>query len=124
MAVLLWSSRVMGRHLAIEGLAEDHELVTHGPYRYVRHPVYASFAAIAIGTALVFRSFVLLGLSVMLAVTEQWWANTEERLLGSSEGFGEVYSTYAARTGRFLPRPGRPRRSRGRRPDDSGEPVI
>ena len=29
-AVLLWASWVMGRHLAIDGLAEDHELVTHG----------------------------------------------------------------------------------------------
>jgi protein-S-isoprenylcysteine O-methyltransferase Ste14 len=69
MAVLLWASWVMGRHLAIGGLAEDHELVTHGPYRYIRHPAYASFAAIAIGTALAFRSYVLLGLSVMLMVT-------------------------------------------------------
>ena len=107
MAVLLWASRVMGRHLAIEGLAEDHELVRHGPYRYLRHPVYASFAAIAIGTAFVFRSSVLLGLSVMLIVTGRWWANAEERLLASSEGFGDVYRSYAARTGRFLPRLGR-----------------
>lgn len=104
MAVLLWGSRVLGRHLAIDGLAEDHELVTDGPYRYVRHPVYASFAAIAMGTALVFRSYVLLGLSVMLVVTGRWWANAEERLLASRDGFGDVYRAYAARTGRFFPR--------------------
>lgn len=103
-AVLLWASWVMGRHLAINGLAEDHELVTDGPYRYFRHPVYVSFAVIAIGTALVFRSYVLLGLSVMLMVTGRWWANAEERLLASTEGFGDVYRTYAARTGRFFPR--------------------
>lgn len=108
MAVLLWASRVLGRHLAIDGLAEDHELVTRGPYRYVRHPVYASFAAIVIGTALVFRSYVLAGLSVMLIVTGRWWAHAEERLLASSEGFGDVYRTYAAHTGRFLPRLRRP----------------
>jgi protein-S-isoprenylcysteine O-methyltransferase Ste14 len=103
-AVLLWSSRVMGRHLAIDGVAEDHDLVTHGPYRYVRHPIYASFAAMALGTALVFRSYVVLGLSVMLMVAGRWWANAEERLLGSTDGFGDVYRTYAARTGRFSPR--------------------
>jgi protein-S-isoprenylcysteine O-methyltransferase Ste14 len=107
-AVLLWASWVMGRHLAIDGLAEDHELVTHGPYRYFRHPVYVSFAAISIGTALVFRSYVLLGLSVMLMVTGRWWANAEERLLASIEGFGDVYRTYATRTGRFFPRLRRP----------------
>jgi protein-S-isoprenylcysteine O-methyltransferase Ste14 len=107
-AVLLWASWVMGRHLAIDGLAEDHELVTHGPYRYLRHPVYVSFAAIAIGIALVFRSYVLLGLSVMLMVTGQWWAKAEERLLASTEGFGDAYRAYAARTGRFFPRLRRP----------------
>jgi protein-S-isoprenylcysteine O-methyltransferase Ste14 len=108
MTVLLWSSRVMGRHLAIDGLAEDHELVSRGPYRYLRHPVYASLGAIAIGTALVFRSYLVLGLSAMLIVTAQWWASAEERLLASTEGFGDVYRAYAARTGRFFPRLRRP----------------
>jgi protein-S-isoprenylcysteine O-methyltransferase Ste14 len=51
---------------------------------------------------------VLLGLSVMLMVTGRWWANAEERLLASAEGFGDVYRTYAARTGRFFPRLRRP----------------
>lgn len=105
--VLLWASWVMRRYLAVDGLAADHELVTHGPYRYLRHPVYVSFAAIAIGSALVFRSYVLLGLSAMLIVTGLWWADAEERLLASTEGFGDAYRTYAARTGRFFPRFGR-----------------
>ena len=109
MAVVLWASRVLGPHLAVDGLVEDHKLVTHGPYRYVRHPVYAGFATIAIGTALVFRSYVLLGRAVLLMVTGRWWASAEEILLASSEGFGGVYRTYAARTGRFLPRLGRHR---------------
>ena len=100
------------RHLSIDGLAEDHELVTGGPYRYARHPVYASFASIAVGTAFAFRSSVLLGLSVLLIITGRWWANAEERLLASGEGFGDVYRSYAARTGRFVPRIG-PRRGDG-----------
>jgi protein-S-isoprenylcysteine O-methyltransferase Ste14 len=115
-AVLLWASRVMGRHLAIDGLAEDHELVTRGPYHYVRHPVYAAFAAIAIGTALAFRSYLVLGLSAMVVIAGRWWASAEEGLLASSEGFGDAYSTYAARTGRFVPRL---RGSGGERSDDS-----
>ncbi|HEX6261759.1 MAG TPA: isoprenylcysteine carboxylmethyltransferase family protein, partial [Actinomycetota bacterium] len=107
-AVLLWASWVMKRYLAVDGLAEEHELVTHGPYRYLRHPVYVSFAAIAIGTALVFRSFIVLGLSVVLMATGRWWADAEERLLASPEAFGDAYRTYAVRTGRFLPRLRRP----------------
>jgi protein-S-isoprenylcysteine O-methyltransferase Ste14 len=115
MAGVVWASRVMGRQLAINGLADDHELVTRGPYRYVRHPVYAAFAAIAIGTALVFRSYVVLGLSAMVVVAGRWWASAEEGLLASSEGFGDAYGTYAARTGRFVPRL-RGRVSQGRLP--------
>lgn len=113
-AVLLWASWVMGRHLAIDGLAEDHELITHGPYRYLRHPVYVAFTAIAMGTALVFRSYILVGLSVVLMVTGRWWANAEEGLLASPEGFGDVYREYAARTGRFFPRLRRPSSRGGR----------
>lgn len=104
MTVLLWSSRVMGRYLAIDGLAIGHELVTHGPYRYVRHPVYGSFMAIALGAALAFRSYLLLGLSVVMILTGLWWASAEEKLLASIDGFGDAYRAYAARTGRFLPR--------------------
>ena len=113
-AILLWASWVMGRYLAIDGLAEDHQLLTHGPYRYLRHPVYVSFAAIAIGTALVFRSYVVLGLSVMLMITGRWWADAEERLLASPEGFGHVYRAYATRTGRFFPNLRLPKGTEGR----------
>jgi protein-S-isoprenylcysteine O-methyltransferase Ste14 len=102
--VLLWASRVMGGYLAIEGLVPEHELVTRGPYRYVRHPVYSSFMAIAAGTALVFRSYLLVGLFLMLVATGLWWANAEEELLGSHDGFGDAYRAYAAGTGRLLPR--------------------
>jgi hypothetical protein len=49
----------------------------------------------------------MLGLSVMLMVSGRWWASAEETLLASSEGFGDVYRSYAARTGRFFPRLGR-----------------
>lgn len=107
-ALLLWASWVMRRYLAVDGLAADHELVTHGPYRYLRHPVYVSFAGIATGTALVFLSYIVLALSLVLMVTGRWWAVAEERLLASTGGFGDAYRTYAARTGRFLPRLRRP----------------
>jgi protein-S-isoprenylcysteine O-methyltransferase Ste14 len=39
MAVLVWTARVLGRYMSVEGVTVDHELVSSGPYRYVRHPV-------------------------------------------------------------------------------------
>jgi protein-S-isoprenylcysteine O-methyltransferase Ste14 len=104
--VLLWSARVMRRYMAVDGVMEDHELVTSGPYRYVRHPVYGSFTAIAVGLALVFRSYLLVAVAVAWVAASFRWAAAEEALLSSPDGLGEAYPAYRQRTGRFLPRLG------------------
>lgn len=103
-ALVIWAGRVLGRYMSVDGLTVDHELVISGPYHYVRHPVYTSFAAIAVGTGLVFRSYLVLGLAVVWVVAATWWVTAEEKLLASSQGFGDGYRAYAKRTGRFLPR--------------------
>jgi protein-S-isoprenylcysteine O-methyltransferase Ste14 len=100
----LWASRVIRRYLAVSGLTVDHQLVTDGPYRYVRHPVYTSLMTIAIGTALVFRSYLLVAVAVASIAAHRWWASAEEELLRSPEGFGDTYRRYETSTGRFLPR--------------------
>jgi protein-S-isoprenylcysteine O-methyltransferase Ste14 len=110
MSVVVWAAWTLGRYMAVNGLAVDHELIMHGPYRYVRHPVYGSFTAIAVGTALIFRSYLLVAVAVTWVTATRWWAAAEEGLLTSREGFGDAYRRYADRTGRFLPRLGRIRR--------------
>lgn len=104
MWVVGWAAWTLGRHMAVNGLAVDHELITHGPYRYVRHPIYSSFTAIAVGTALIFRSYLLVAVAVVWVTATRWWGAAEEDLLASPEGFGDAYRTYTDRTGRFLPR--------------------
>jgi protein-S-isoprenylcysteine O-methyltransferase Ste14 len=104
MSTVVWAAWTLGGHMAVEGLATDHELIVHGPYRYIRHPVYSSSTAIAVGTALVFRSYLLLAVAAAWVTASRWWAAAEEELLTSPAGFGETYRSYAARTGRFLPR--------------------
>jgi protein-S-isoprenylcysteine O-methyltransferase Ste14 len=69
--------------------------------------------AVAVGTTLVFRSYLLLGVAALSIVTHLWWAATEEKLLSSPEGLGEAYRSYASDTGRFLPRVRRARRPTG-----------
>ncbi len=105
----LWAAQAIGGYGAFSGVASDHRLISHGPYRYVRHPIYTAMIAIAVGTALVFRSYLMLGVAAMSTVSHLWWATGEEKLLGSPEGLGDSYRSYASRTGRFLPRI-RPRR--------------
>lgn len=104
MIVLVGAARVLGRYLSVDGVTEGHELVITGPYRYVRHPVYGAFTAVAAGLGLVFRSYLLAGVAAVWLVTALWWARAEEALLSSPEGLGDAYRIYSERTGRFLPR--------------------
>jgi protein-S-isoprenylcysteine O-methyltransferase Ste14 len=103
-AVGLWATRAIGGYGAVSGVTVDHQLVSDGPYRYVRHPIYTALIAIAVGTTLVYRSYLLLVVAALSIFAHLWWAATEEKLLSSPEGLGDDYRTYASRTGRFLPR--------------------
>jgi len=103
-AVGLWAARAIGGYGALSGVTVGHQLVSDGPYRYVRHPIYTALIAIAIGTTLVYRSYLLMVVAALSIFAHLWWAATEEKLLSSPEGLGNDYRTYASRTGRFLPR--------------------
>src|SRR5947209_5400095 len=52
--LLSWTSaRTLGRQWRFDaGLNADHQLVQHGAYRFVRHPIYASMFALLLGTGL------------------------------------------------------------------------
>lgn len=83
-------------------LHDDHELVTTGPYRFVRHPLYTAGSMLWLGILLATTLWVLLfifvpGLWLLVRRTRREEANLAAR-------FGEEYRAYAARTGRFFPR--------------------
>ena len=77
-------------------------LVTTGPYRFVRHPIYLGLALIAMGAALAFGS-PLAFLTVMFGIvpTFAWRARAEEHLLRRI--LGEAYETYQQRTKLIIP---------------------
>jgi protein-S-isoprenylcysteine O-methyltransferase Ste14 len=112
-AVGIWASKAIGGYGGVSGVTLKHQLVSGGPYRYARHPIYTAMIAIALGTTLVFRSYLLLGVTALSIVLHLWWAAAEERLLSSPTGLGDAYRTYASHTGRFLPRARRARRPTG-----------
>ena len=77
-------------------------LVTTGPYRLVRHPIYLGLALLAMGEALAFGSWpaILIVLSAIVP-TFGWRASAEEKLL--SRAFGEPYEVYRQRTKMIIP---------------------
>ena len=81
---------------------EDQVLVTHGPYRVIRHPGYAASCLVWIGAALAFGSWPAAALvAALLLLAYGWRIRAEETLLEAT--FGEAYRDYAARTSRLLP---------------------
>jgi protein-S-isoprenylcysteine O-methyltransferase len=93
----------LGRFFTVNiAIADDHELITTGPYRFVRHPSYT-------GTLLIFLGFGLCTLNifsfaaVFLPITAAflWRMHVEEKaLLGA---FGERYQSYVASSHRLIP---------------------
>jgi len=99
-----WLFRHLGRNVSETVLTKtDHALVTTGPYRWVRHPLYATGGALLFAVGLMAANWFILGftrigfLAIRFAVVP-----LEEREL--TRKFGEGYSDYMTRTGRFLPR--------------------
>jgi protein-S-isoprenylcysteine O-methyltransferase Ste14 len=64
-AICLWSLLTLGRSFGFA--AADRGLVQRGPYRIVRHPIYASYVVIQVGYLL--QSFSLRNLAVVMVAT-------------------------------------------------------
>ena len=98
-----WSHAALGANwTAILALSPEHQLVTWGPYRYIRHPMYSAFIVIGIGFSLVAANWfvAVLYLGTMLPMYFLRVASEEQMLL---DRFGETYRNYMAGTGRLLP---------------------
>lgn len=84
-------------------------VVTEGPFRIVRHPLYVAMTLAMIGASIVTKSAVGLLMAVLLFLpAEIHRARLEEREL--EEKFGSTWRDYAARTAFFFPRLGRKNR--------------
>lgn len=87
----------------ILALSEKHQLVTSGPYRYVRHPMYTAFFIIGFGFLFLSANWLIgaiyIGtLSLMYVVR----ISAEEKMM--IDRFGDSYRQYMKTTGRLLPR--------------------
>lgn len=101
--LLYWLFRSLGKNVSETVLTKErHELVTHGPYRWVRHPLYttASLGIFALGLVAA-NWFMLLMILLIMMMLPALAAKEEAQLI---EKFGNAYREYMQRTGRFLPR--------------------
>jgi protein-S-isoprenylcysteine O-methyltransferase Ste14 len=97
-----WARVELGNNWsAVVQLKQDHELIEHGPYRHVRHPIYTGLLLAFLGTAVAIGEW--RGLLALVIVATSFWRKLrlEERWLG--EQFGVAYTDYMRRVRALIP---------------------
>lgn len=98
-----WVLRNLGRNVSETVLTKsDHALVTSGPYRWVRHPLYTTGEMLLAGVGLMAGNWFILLLTAVAIVSIRFVVvPAEEAALVAR--FGDAYRGYMTRTGRLLP---------------------
>lgn len=107
--MLYWVLRTLGANISETVLTkEEHELVTTGPYRWVRHPLYSAGIALFSSVGLMAANgFVLVWtLGALVSVRLVVIPREEAELI---QTFGEDYRRYREGTGALVPVRFRPR---------------
>ena len=103
----IWGYRTLGKNWVhalepskfIERKGE--RLVTNGPYRYVRNPIYLGAFTFIIALALVAANWLLLVPDIFIIVVIYLQIDGEEKMLLAK--FGDEYRLYMKRTPRLIP---------------------
>jgi protein-S-isoprenylcysteine O-methyltransferase Ste14 len=103
-SLVSWTGvRALGRQWRIDaGLSDDHELITSGPYHFVRHPIYTSMLGVLLGTgSLITPWWLLLPSLLLFIVGTEIRVRVEDHLLASS--FGDRFAEYRQRVPAYIP---------------------
>lgn len=85
-------------------IRDQHALITHGMFKYIRHPMYLSFWCWAIGQALLISNWIAGPLGIIcFYLIYVFRVNREEQQL--VDHFGNAYRDYQKITGRLFPKP-------------------
>ena len=102
LALALWARRTIGGNWSsVVTLKQDHELVTSGPYRYVRHPIYSAILAMFLATALAAgRITAVVGFALCFA---SFWIKLRQEEALMMRHFPDEYPAYQARVKALIP---------------------
>ena len=99
----IWIHRSLGNNLSVRlRIKESQELVTDGPYRWIRHPMYSAFYLLHLAVFFLTANWFigvtwLAGLTAIILLR----VKREEAML--LDKFGDEYRSYMEHTGRFTP---------------------
>jgi protein-S-isoprenylcysteine O-methyltransferase Ste14 len=98
-----WAQLVLGNDWRVNyQLNENHKLITNGPYRKIRHPLYTAMIIWCIGISILTTNLIFIGFSLLSITFLLIRIPKEEKML--IDKFGNEYKEYIKRTGRFFPK--------------------
>jgi protein-S-isoprenylcysteine O-methyltransferase Ste14 len=101
--LVYWVFNSLGKNVTPSVVTrQEHCLVTHGPYRWVRHPLYTVGFLMFIGLSLLAANWFIALMLVLGYIPLALRTPIEETHL--VERFGDESRAYMQRTGRYLPR--------------------
>ncbi len=104
LVLLEWVHRALDTNFSPKlRIRADHAMITHGPYRWVRHPMYTSFLMLMGGYFLLSGHLLILVSGVGMVISILWLRTRREEAMLLSH-FGAPYRAYMGRTGALLPR--------------------
>jgi len=99
-----WVLKSLGQNFSTSlTIKEKQTLVTHGPYRRVRHPMYTAFILLWVAFLLLSANW-FIGFTGIVAFVWTTVIRTPKEEEMMFDRFGEEYLAYKQRTGRYLPR--------------------
>jgi len=81
---------------------EGHKLITGGPYRFVRHPLYSSIIIMLLGGSIAYANWLCVVLILVVFIPSMVYRGKQEEEMLSKE-FAE-YSTYKQNVGMLFPK--------------------
>ena len=106
LAFLLWARLTLGRMYFVSTafgaqLFANHQLIKHGPYAIVRHPMYLGLIASAVGSLLLYQTWTTVAFAIF-APFILFRSHREEQALAAE--FGEEWLAYSRCVPPFFPR--------------------
>jgi protein-S-isoprenylcysteine O-methyltransferase Ste14 len=104
-ALIIWAAVTLAKHSGASGAPGDptKKLVTTGPYRWMRNPIYAGDALLVFGVAFFTHSPTLLIVAFLLLPCMDLFVRRVEEP-HTEQRFGDAYREYQQRIPRWIPK--------------------
>jgi len=100
--VMIWSRKALGANWSANvTFKENHELITSGPYKHVRHPIYSGIILIVFGAFVYSATLFMFLVFILFFIGAYYKARKEEKLLIIH--FPDTYLEYKKHTKSIIP---------------------